>query len=81
VDDELVVVRSYSDELSARIAAMTLEANGVPAQVSTDNAGGTLPSLAIVFPIRLVVRSEDAELARELLDTPATQPDEEDPPD
>lgn len=73
VDNELVVVRSYSDELSARIAAMALEANGVPAQVSPDNAGGALPSLALVFPIRLIVRSEDAELARTLLDTPADE--------
>ena len=73
VDNELVVVRSYGDELSARIAAMTLEANGVPAQVSPDNAGGALPSLALVFPVRLIVRSEDAELALTLLDTPADQ--------
>lgn len=77
MSDELVVLRQYADEMSARMAAMVLEANGVPAQVSADTAGGAIPALAIVFPVRLIVRAEDAELARELLDTPAAAP----PPD
>lgn len=72
-----MVLRQYADEMSARMAAMVLEANGVPARVSADTAGGAIPALAIVFPVRLIVRAEDAELARELLDTPADEP----PPD
>ena len=80
--DDLIVLREYGDELSARMDAMALEANGVPAQVSADTAGGALPSLAFAFPVRLIVRAEDAELARELLDTPASAPAdaEDDPP-
>jgi putative signal transducing protein len=77
MSDKLVVVRRYGDEMSARIAAMSLEANGVPAQVSADTAGGALPSMALVFPVRLIVRAEDEALARELLDTPADEPNEE----
>jgi hypothetical protein len=73
VADDLVVLRQYGDELSARVDAMALEANGIPAQVSADTAGGTLPSLALTFPVRLIVRAEDVELARELLDTPVAQ--------
>jgi hypothetical protein len=73
VADDLVVLRQYGDELSARLDAMALEANGIPAQVSADTAGGTLPSLALTFPVRLIVRAEDVELARELLDTPVAQ--------
>ncbi|HEX3158686.1 MAG TPA: DUF2007 domain-containing protein [Gemmatimonadaceae bacterium] len=77
--DELVVLRQYADEMSAQMAAMALEANGVPARVSADTAGGALPNLALVFPVRLIVRAEDAELARELLDTPVDAPlDDED---
>lgn len=71
--DELIVLRRYGDEMSARLDALTLEANGIPAQVSMDNAGGFLPSMALVFPVRLIVRAEDAELALELLDTPPDQ--------
>ena len=71
--DELVVVRRYIDEISAQIDAMSLEANGVPAMVSADTAGGALPSMALVFPVRLLVRAEDATFARELLHTPADE--------
>jgi putative signal transducing protein len=76
MSEELVVVKRYLDELSAEIDALALEANGVPAMVSADTAGGALPSMALVFPVRLLVRAEDAPLARELLETPADTPDE-----
>jgi len=69
--EKSVVLRRYSDEVSAKIAALALEANGIPAQLSADNAGGALPSMSLVFPVRLIVRAEDEALARELLDTPA----------
>lgn len=69
--EDLVVLREYADEMSARIAALSLEANGIPARVSADTAGGALPSLALVFPVRLIVRAADADLARRLLDTDA----------
>ncbi len=68
---DLVVLRLFGDELSARVAAMSLEANGIAAQVSADTAGGALPILAVGFPVRLIVRAEDAAAARELLDTEA----------
>ena len=72
--NDLVVLRRFGDELSARVAAMSLEANGIPAQVSSDTAGGALPNLAVGFPVRLIVRAEDAEAARQLLDTEAPRP-------
>lgn len=70
----VVVLRKYSTEVEARLAQSVLEANGIPAEVSADTAGGALPSIALVFPVRLLVREGDAELARELLDTPAEPP-------
>ena len=66
--EDLVVLRTYGDELSARMAAAVLDANGVPAHVSTDNAGGALPNLSVGFPVRLIVRASDEALGRELLD-------------
>ena len=77
--DDLIVLRQYGDELSARMDAMALEANGIPAQVSADTAGGALPSLALAFPVRLIVRAVDAAAARELLDTPVDESDDEAP--
>ena len=72
--DDIVVLREYGNEVEARFAATVLEANGVPAQVVADNAGGAFPSMALLFPVRLLVRAADANLARELLDTPADPP-------
>lgn len=72
--NEIVVLRTFTSETEARFAATVLEANGVPARVIADNAGGALPSIAILFPVRLLVRAEDEQIAREILDTPAADP-------
>ena len=72
--ENLVILREYGLEVEARLAASVLEANAIAARVVVDTAGGAFPSLALVFPIRLVVRAEDAALALELLDTPADPP-------
>ena len=78
--NEIVVLRKYVDELQARLAAAILEANGIPVQVLADTAGGAYPSMALVFPVRLLVRAEDAALAAEILDTPAeAMPEDEEP--
>lgn len=78
---DIVVLRTYLSEPEARFAATVLEANGIPSQVMADNAGGALPSIALLFPIRLLVRAADEALARELLDTSVDDdehPDERD---
>jgi hypothetical protein len=70
-DADIVLLRQFGNEAEANLAASVLEANGVPARVAADTAGGAFPSLALVFPIRLLVRRDDLVLARELLDTEA----------
>jgi hypothetical protein len=79
VPDAIVVLRKYASELEARLAATILEANGIPAQVLADTAGGAYPSMALLFPVRLLVRAEDATVAAEILDTPAEDTAEGDP--
>jgi hypothetical protein len=74
VTNGIVVLRKFSTEVEARLAASVLEANGIPAEVLADTAGGALPSIALIFPVRLLVRASDAALALELLDTPAEPP-------
>lgn len=76
-DASIVVLREYADELSARLDAAVLEANNIPSQVFADTAAGAYPSLALLFPVRLLVYAGDEALARELLDTPADAPDGE----
>lgn len=77
VAEDIVVLREYGNEFEAQFAATVLEANGIPARVLADTAGGALPSMALVFPVRLLVRASDADLARELLDTTAEPPADE----
>jgi hypothetical protein len=77
VSDDIVVLRTFIGELEARLAATILEANGIPAQVLADTAGGAYPSMGLVFPARLLVRASDAALAAEILDTPADTPADE----
>lgn len=77
MSSEIVVLRRYGDELSARLDAAVLEANGVPAQVYADTAGGAYPSMALLNPVRLLVHADDAALAAEILDAPPADP----PPD
>ena len=82
MSDDIVVLRQYLNEMEARLAATILEANGVPAQVLADTAGGAYPSMALVFPVRLLVRAADATLAAAILDTPveAAEDEERDAP-
>lgn len=76
MSDEIVVLREYGNEAEAQLDATILRANGISAQIVADTAGGALPSIAMIFPIRLLVHAEDAVLAAEILDTPAeTTPD------
>ena len=67
--DEIVVLRTYVSEIEARLAAAVLEANGIPSHVMADTAGGAYPSMALVFPVRLLVRAVAAAVAVEILDT------------
>ncbi|MEO6525578.1 MAG: DUF2007 domain-containing protein [Gemmatimonadaceae bacterium] len=73
-DDDIIVLREFGTELDAQFASAVLEANGIPARVAADTAGGALPSIAMLYPVRLLVRAGDASLARELLDSTADPP-------
>ena len=68
--DAMVVIREFHSEVEAMIARSVLEAHDIPALVLRDDAGGMLPSMHLVFPIRLAVRHADATVAINVLDTP-----------
>lgn len=69
-----VVIGIYQVEHEAELARAVLEANGVPAVVQADNAGGMLPMLQPLFQIRVMVAAEDAALARRILDERVDEP-------
>lgn len=67
--ENMVVIREFANEFEATIAERVLAANNIPALVIRDNAGGMLPVMHYVYPVRLAVRPGDAELALDLLDS------------
>lgn len=70
-DDEVIVLRKYSSEVEATMAHLVLEAHNIPSAVMRDTAGGMIPSMALLYPVRLAVRREDADEARRILDSEA----------
>ena len=63
---ELVVVRTYLNEIEAELARSALEAADIDAAVRTDDAGGARPAMWM-SGVRLLVRAEDAERADQIL--------------
>ena len=74
-DHGFVAVRTYTNEVEADLAASWLGAEGVESMVLTDDLGGTLPSFRFVRGVRLVVRAEDEDRAREILETAEREAD------
>ena len=67
------VIRTFANEVEAYVAQAVLDANGIDSQLIRDDAGGMMPWLQWLHPIRLMVLAADSELAIELLDTPPGQ--------
>ncbi len=73
----MIVLRKYVSEVEATMAHLVLEAHNIPSAIMRDTAGGMIPSMAILYPVRLAVRREDADEARRVLDAEAPLPGED----
>lgn len=67
--EAMAVIREYPNEIEAMLAQSVLDSNEIDALVLRDDAGGMLPALHMLFPVRLAVRAGDAERAIAILDT------------
>jgi hypothetical protein len=76
--DELVEVRTFNGDMLAELARGRLESLGIHALVWKDDVGGMEPQLQLARPVRLLVRPQDAEAAREILGEELGEEDEED---
>ncbi|WP_396203578.1 hypothetical protein [Gemmatimonas sp.] len=66
----MVVIRDYVNEMEALVARSVLEAHEIPAVLLFDDAGGMLPAMRMLYPVRLAVREADASHAIGILDAP-----------
>lgn len=65
---KLVCVKTFPDRLQADMAKAVLEAHGIKASVSADDAGGMRPHLAFTSGgVKLFVLDENADKAMEIL--------------
>jgi len=65
--DELVNIKTFSNEMDASMAQQILEQSEISSFVSADDAGGMEPQLQLSMGVRLVVNRADAERALEIL--------------
>jgi hypothetical protein len=71
-DSELVVVHAFGNRQEADLATGALAAAGIEAIVQADSGGGMQPSIAWAgVGVQVIVRAEDAEAARAILEVPA----------
>ncbi|HEY0930872.1 MAG TPA: DUF2007 domain-containing protein [Gemmatimonas sp.] len=68
--EAMVVIREYVNEMEALVARSVLEAHEIPAVVLRDDAGGMLPAMHLLYPVRLAVRAVDSAQALRILDAP-----------
>lgn len=66
-EEELVAVGTYPNRIDADLAQSALEAAEIEAIVTADDAGGLQPGLWVGEGVRVLVRAEDAERAKEIL--------------
>ena len=70
-DPDLVVVHTFDNRLEADMAKSALDAAEIDSFVRSDDGGGMERGLWRGNGVEVVVRAEDAEAAREILDLPA----------
>ncbi len=62
-----IVLEVFNSEAEAEMSRGQLEASGIEALVSKDDAGGMRPHLQLSQGVRLLVSQENVEVAREIL--------------
>ena len=69
MSNEVVVLKTFNNEIEAAMAQQVLQEAGMTAFVSKDDAGGMEPQLQRTNGVRLIVIRADAERAHKLLKT------------
>ena len=67
MSDQVVVLKTFNNEIEAAMAQQVLQEAGMTAFVSKDDAGGMEPQLQQTNGVRLLVSLVDARRAHKLL--------------
>ena len=74
MSEEIVVLRVFDNELEAQMAQQRLQDAGVATFIFKDDGGGMEPHLQRTNGVRLVLNSDDAERAEDILQALETTP-------
>ena len=69
MSEEVVVLKTFNNEIEAGMAQQVLQEAGVSAFVFKDDAGGMEPQLQRTNGVRLVVNRSDVQHAHKMLKT------------
>jgi hypothetical protein len=70
--DDLLVARTFNTRPEADLAKSALDAAGIDSMVRADSGGDMRPAMAWAGDgFQVIVRADDLEAAREILDLPA----------
>ena len=69
MSEEVIVLKTFNNEIEAGMAQQVLQEAGVTAFVFKDDAGGMEPQLQRTNGVRLVVNRADAQRAHKMLKT------------
>ncbi|MHB9111854.1 MAG: putative signal transducing protein [Thermoleophilia bacterium] len=67
MSDEIVLLKRYPSEMDAIFARSVLESESIQSVIFKDDAGGMEPQFQLTQGVRLMIRAEDLERARELI--------------
>ncbi len=67
MDDKLITIAEFTENLDAQMARTTLESNGIKAVIAGENIMGLMPVDGMLY-VELQVLAADAEKAKQILD-------------
>ena len=67
MSEEVIVLKTFNNEIDARMAQQLLQEMGVSAFVLKDDGGGMEPHLQRTIGVRLLVNRANAEQAHQIL--------------
>jgi hypothetical protein len=66
--DKFLTVKTFNSRIDAEIAKSYLESFGIKAEIFSDDAGQSYPSLQSIRGVKLLTNRKDLQKARKLLD-------------
>jgi hypothetical protein len=75
--ENLKKIKTFSSKIEAEIAKGFLQSNGIDSYIFSDDAGSMYPAQDFTYGVSLMVNKDDFDTAKELLDAPEFETEDE----